>query len=186
LVKDGKSSSDAKKQAEKELLACFAITDEMVSPEGISITDNNKNSAILLAITTVMLYGKNEAEFSEFIAKFSSDFADNGKIDNSIIRATIVEGEKNAHPKDVIERMKEFYADKGTVIECNDFSCFIDFNGDGVIDENDKEDDYFFTGASLFDRISTNADYSIFMQVLVRSIRKKPMEMPVGWRTNGL
>ena len=66
--------------------------------------------------------------------------------------------------------MKEFYANKGTAIECDDFSPFIDFNGDGVIDENDKEGDYYsFTGSSLFDKISTNADCSTFTQILVRS-----------------
>ena len=169
LVHNGKSFNEAKRQAEEELLACFAITDEITSPENISLTDNNKNSAMLLAISTVMLYDKSEAEFTEFIAKFSSDFADNGKIDNSLIRETISEGEKNAHPKEVIERMKEFYANKGVTMECDDFSQFIDFNGDGVLDENDKEGEYTFVNSSLFDAISKNADLSLFKQILVRA-----------------
>ncbi len=169
LVRNGKSFSEAKRQAEKELLACFAITDEIGTPEGISITDNNKNSAILLAISTIMLYEKTEAEFSEFIAKFSSDFADNGKIENSLIREAISEGEENAHPKEVIERMKEFYANKGITMECDDFSKFVDFNGDGVIDENDKEGEYTFVNSSLFDVISENDNLSLFKQILVRA-----------------
>lgn len=138
LVREGKTFSDAKHQAEKELLACFAITDEIDSPEGISIIDNDKSSAMLLAISTVMLYNKNEAEFSEFIAKFSTDFADNGKIDNQLIQKAITEGEKNARPNEVIERMKEFYSNKGVTIQGGDFSQYIDFNGDGVIDPNDS------------------------------------------------
>ncbi|MBO5584978.1 MAG: RagB/SusD family nutrient uptake outer membrane protein [Bacteroidaceae bacterium] len=139
LVQDGVRFSDAKRQAEKELLACFAIKNEIISPEAISITDNSKSSAVLLAISTIMLYEKSEAEFSEFIAKFSSDFADNGRIDNPIIRTTITQGQQNAHPKNVIDSMKAFYADRGVSIECDDYSGFIDFNGDGAIDENDKE-----------------------------------------------
>lgn len=139
LVRDGMDFTSAKKQAEKELLTCFAITDEISVPEAVSITDNNKNSAILLAISTVMLYNRSEAEFTEFISKFSTDFADNGLIDNATIREDIKKGQENSHPSEVIERMKEFYANKGVTIQCDDFSKYIDFNGDGVIDESDKE-----------------------------------------------
>lgn len=139
LVSEGKSFGAAKTQAETELLTCFAITDKITSPEDVSITDNNKNSAILLAISTIMLYDKSEAEFSEFIAKFSTDFADNGEIDNELLRTTIAEGEKHAHPSEVIEKMQQFYEQKGVTLKCDDFSRFIDFNADGVIDGNDKE-----------------------------------------------
>ncbi len=140
LVQEGKTFSAAKTQAEKELLTCFAITDIITSPEDVSITDNSKNSAMLLAISTIMLYDKSEAEFSEFIAKFSTDFADNGEIDNDLLRTTIAEGENHAHPSEVIEKMQQFYEQKGVTLKCDDFSRFIDFNGDGVIDENDGED----------------------------------------------
>lgn len=141
LVSEGKSFSAAKAQAETELLTCFAITDKITSPEDVSITDNNKNSAILLAISTIMLYDKSEAEFSEFIAKFSTDFADNGQIDSDLLRTTIAEGEKHAHPSEVIEKMQQFYEQKGVTLQCDDFSRFIDFNCDGVIDEEDDEEE---------------------------------------------
>lgn len=139
LVRDGMDFTSAKKQAEKELLTCFAITDEISVPEAVSITDNNKNSAILLAISTIMLYNRSEAEFTEFISKFSTDFADNGLIDNTTIREDIKKGQEKSHPSEVIERMKEFYANKGVTIQCDDFSQYIDFNGDGVINDEDKE-----------------------------------------------
>ena len=139
LVRDGMDFSSAKKQAEKELLACYAITDEIDVPEGVSITDNNKNSAILLAISTIMLYNRSEAEFTEFISKFSTDFANNGQIDNATLREEIKKGQENAHPSEVVERMKKFYANKGVDIQCNDFSEYIDFNGDGVINDEDRE-----------------------------------------------
>ena len=145
LVRDGMNFTNAKKQAEKELLACFAITDEISIPEGVSITDNSQNSAILLAISTIMLYNHDihsEAEFTEFISKFSSDFADNGQIDNSNILEKIKKGQKVAHPSDVIKHLKEFYAKRDIDIKCDDFSKFIDFDGNGVIDANDKEEVY--------------------------------------------
>lgn len=139
LVKGGKGFHEAKRQAEKELLACFAITDEIAEPEGISIKDNTKNSAVLLAITTVMLYDKKDDEFMTFIDRFTTDFADDGKIDSTSTKEAICEGQKYAHPSVVARRLKRYYAEKGTQIECEDFSRFIDFNGDGLIDENDQE-----------------------------------------------
>lgn len=60
--------SQAKEQAEKEILKTFAITDKISTPEKVSLTDNSKDAAILLAISSIMLYDKSEAEFSEFTA----------------------------------------------------------------------------------------------------------------------
>lgn len=140
LVKGGSSFSNAKKQAEKELLKCFAITDEISTPEGVSITDNNRNASILLAISTIMLYDRSEGEFTAFLAKFMADFADNGMIDDLSVRNGIAEGQENAHPSEVIEKMKEYYGKQNVAINCEDFSKYIDFNGDGVIDDRDEED----------------------------------------------
>ena len=109
-------------QAEKELLKFFGITDAISSPEIISITDNNRNSSILLAISTIMLYDRSEGEFTAFLAKFMNDFADNGMIDDLSVRNEIKEGQKHVHPKDVIERMKDYYSKQNVAINCDDFS----------------------------------------------------------------
>lgn len=139
LVKSGKTFSESKKQAESELLKVFAISGEIVNPENISITDNNNNASILLAISSVMLYNKSEAEFSEFISKFSADFEQDGTIDDANVRKEIKDGQKNCHPKRIANAMKRFYVEKGCNIGVNDFSAYIDFNGDGIINSEDKE-----------------------------------------------
>ena len=139
LVKDGSSFSSAKAQAEKELLKCFGITDEISTPENISITDNNRNASILLAISTIMLYNRSEGDFTAFMSKFATDFADNGLIDDLSVRNGIKEGQENVHPSEVANKMKEYYGKQNVAVYCEDFSKYIDFNGDGVIDGNDKE-----------------------------------------------
>ena len=140
LVKEGESFSKAKEQAEKEILKTFAITDKMSTPEKVSLTDNNKDASILLAISSIMLYDKSEAEFSEFIAKFTSDLEKDGTIDDNSVKDKIKEGQEHCHPSEIIKTMEEFYKGKGSNVTINDFSSFVDFNGDGVIDENDKEE----------------------------------------------
>lgn len=140
LVKDGEPFTKAKEKAEAEILKAFAITDKMSTPEKVSLTDNNKDASILLAISSIMLYNKSEAEFSEFIAKFTSDLEKNGTIDDNSIKDKIKEGQEHCHPSEIIKSMEDFYKGKGSNITINDFSSFVDFNGDGVIDENDKEE----------------------------------------------
>lgn len=139
LVKDGYSFSKAKEQAEKEILKTFAITDKMRTPEKVSLTDNNKDASILLAISSIMLYDKSEAEFSEFIAKFSSDLEKDGTIDDNSTKEKIKDGQEHCHPSEIIKTMEEFYKGKGSNVTFNDFSSFVDFNGDGIINDEDKE-----------------------------------------------
>lgn len=140
LVKSGMSFKQAKEQAETEILKTFAITDKIVSPEKISLTDNSKNASILLAISSIMLYNKTEAEFSEFIAKFSNDLEKDGIIDNASLKEAIQEGQRHCDPSIIKQHMEEFYQSKGINVTIGDFSSFIDVNGDGVIDDQDKEE----------------------------------------------
>ena len=139
LVKSGKSFKQAKEQAESEILKSFAITDKIASPEKVSLTDCDKNANILLAISSIMLYDKSEAEFSEFIAKFSNDIEKDGTIDNSQLKETIKKGQENCHPSQIKKKMEEYYQSKGSNVAIGNFSQFIDFNGDGVIDDKDEE-----------------------------------------------
>lgn len=139
LVKSGKSFKQAKEQAESEILKSFAITDKIASPEKVSLIDCDKNANILLAISSIMLYDKSEAEFSEFIAKFSNDIEKDGTIDNSQLKETIKKGQENCHPSQIKKKMEEYYQSKGSNVAIGNFSQFIDFNGDGVIDDKDEE-----------------------------------------------
>lgn len=139
LVKNGVRFKQAKEQAEAEILRTFAITDKMVAPEKVSLTDNDKNANILLAVSSIMLYDKTEAEFSEMIARFSTDLERDGKIDDATLLSAIKEGQANCHPSEIKEKMESFYQAKGSAVTIGDFSSYIDFNGDGVIDDKDEE-----------------------------------------------
>lgn len=139
LVGDSLTFAAAKRQAEKELLACFAITDEVSAPEDISLTAGDRNTAMLLAVSTIMLYKKQNDELSKFLDTFAADFADNGTIDDASTRELIREGQNNAHPSYVAYTLRNFYAAKGVAVELDDFSRYIDFNGDGIIDGTDEE-----------------------------------------------
>ena len=149
LVADGTPFDKAKTQAEKELMAVFAIPHTMTSPEGTSLTADDDNAAALLAISAVMLAGRTEAQLTELLAKFCADFKDNGIINSQLVRDSIAAGQKHCHPAAIAHAMTRFYAEKGTAVQVADFTKFIDFNGDGTINADDKEEEGFLDNPSV-------------------------------------
>lgn len=141
LVAEGKSFSEAKAQAGRELLRVFAIEGELAAPEEVSIADNSREAGILLAISTILLHDRSDAQFTELLSAFSTEFAESGRILSTAMREAIRRGQAEAHPSEVIEKMQAFYAERGMTLQVQDFSPYIDFNGDGVIDEQDEEED---------------------------------------------
>lgn len=141
LLSEGKSFNDAKAQAGRELLRVFAIDGELPTPENVSISDNSRESGILLAISTILLHDYTDAEFTELLSAFATEFAENGRIISTPILKAIQLGQAEAQPSKVIEKMQDFYNERGISLQIQDFSPYIDFNGNGVIDEQDKEAD---------------------------------------------
>lgn len=138
LMKQGNSFSNAKKVAEKELLKIFHITTDFKNPEKISLTDGDENAAMLLAISSVLLYNKTESEFSEFISKLSNEFAEGGSITNRLLLEDISFGEVSVNALSVMDNIKKYYQTQGTEVVVNNIRKYIDGNGDGVLDENDE------------------------------------------------
>lgn len=77
VQEEGKSFSDAKKQAEQEVLASFGITASMGSSEDLDLF-TGEGGAALLAISVLMQGDVSEADFSERIALAAMSFADSG------------------------------------------------------------------------------------------------------------
>ena len=137
LVSDGLTFPVAQKQAHKELLMVFYITKDIKNSDDIGLTDGNEDAAILLAISAVLLHDKQEAAFSEFIAKLSNDFASDGTISDNSLMEQIKAGQKNVNSIQVMDHLKSYFSDQGKTIEVDDIRKFIDGNGDGVLDDTD-------------------------------------------------
>ncbi|MDD4114840.1 MAG: RagB/SusD family nutrient uptake outer membrane protein [Massilibacteroides sp.] len=138
LVTEEKSFAEAKKQAQKELLNSFFITQDFSDFEDISFTDNSDASTALLAISSVLLEGKKESEFSQFIAMLSNNFAENGKIEDNTLLNEIKYSNANINSETVKENLVNYYHEKGYTLELSDVWKYIDRNGDGTLNEEDK------------------------------------------------
>ncbi|MDR2920051.1 MAG: RagB/SusD family nutrient uptake outer membrane protein [Tannerella sp.] len=140
-----KSFAEAKKQAEKELLACFLITDKEIIPETASITNDNEQANILIAISSILLQSvENEsakdAKFTELINNFRDDLEKDGEI-NDNLKELIKEASYRLNYKKVKENIKNRYNELGKTVMVGNFHYFIDGDGDGALADEDYEID---------------------------------------------
>jgi hypothetical protein len=131
LVSSGKSFQEAKQQAQKELLNSFLITNQSIKPEEASITANNTSANILIAISSILLNERSDAQFTEFMSTLRNDLSD----------GTITQDTKNEIARSSFElsysniknNIKKRYEELGKTVEVGNFELFIDGNGDGQI-----------------------------------------------------
>ena len=91
LVSSGKSVTEAKAQAEREVLTTMAMNEPSGAFEDLDIFKSGDANAKLLAISILLQGDEDVAEFTERIAKFAIKFAQEGSWNDSLTRATIAD-----------------------------------------------------------------------------------------------
>ena len=91
LVAEGKSVADAKAQAEREILETMAMNESSGAFEDLDIFKSGEGNAKLLAISILLQGDEDVAEFTERIAKFAIEFAQEGSWNDSVTRTTIAD-----------------------------------------------------------------------------------------------
>ncbi len=141
----------ASKQAMEELMQAFSIThyNNAEIPSNISFWNFNWDSGLMAAISSIILEGVGEEFLNNFFTEWDTDFAADGRIDNEIILETIHTGQQELKSETVQKNLETFYAAYKKDATFPPFWQFIDRNGDGVIDENDKPADSNITEEEL-------------------------------------
>ncbi len=143
ISKENKKFTEAKKQAEKELLACFLIVNKDITPEIASITDNNMQANILVAVSSILLKSvegevAKDAKFTELINNFRDDLEKDGRISEDL-KKIIKDASYRLDYMSVKENIKSRYLELGKNVTIGNFHYFIDGDGDGVLSEEDYE-----------------------------------------------
>jgi uncharacterized protein (TIGR02145 family) len=81
--------ADAKKQAEKEVLAAFGIKGDFDNFEDLTIFEGGDGNAALLAVSVMMQAETDEAGLAKRIDKFADSFAETGKWKDDETKAAI-------------------------------------------------------------------------------------------------
>jgi uncharacterized protein (TIGR02145 family) len=91
LVEGGKSVAEAKKQAQKEILAVFSINGNFENSEDMSIFGTTEGDAALLAISVLLQGNLVEGEFSQRLTNFAQSLKESGKWENETAKAAIAD-----------------------------------------------------------------------------------------------
>ena len=91
LVSSGKSVTEAKAQAEREILTTMAMSESSGAFEDLDIFKSGEGNAKLLAISILLQGEEDVAGFTERLGKFSMELAQSGSWNDSATRTSIAD-----------------------------------------------------------------------------------------------
>ncbi|WP_129594679.1 RagB/SusD family nutrient uptake outer membrane protein [Seramator thermalis] len=143
LIKAGKSFEDANKQAQRELLTCFALQEYADKDASTySITAGTNEAAALIVISSIVLTGKSDAEVTEYLMRLSGEFKNTGTFSDDV-KDEIRKKSRQLSFESIEDHIIERYHDLGKTIEVKDLSYYVDWDGDGIagneLGDPDKE-----------------------------------------------
>lgn len=134
LVASGKSFKEANAQAQRELFEAFGCPQFAdVDVSHFSIIGGDDKAGVLIAISSLLLVERSEAEVTEYLAKLCREFAGEGKFSSAtqeIIRMDlgILSGYLDGIGNNIINR----YAELGMTVDVPDLRKYFDWDGDGI------------------------------------------------------
>ena len=134
LVGNGLSFTDAKRQAEGEFQDFLGVTEHFNQGfEQMSIVSEGDFNAMLLAFSVILQKPSNNlmeiptlpAELTLLMTNLSSDFADDGVIDNQELVNKLIDNISLQNQYYIRRRIQNYYADIGQNVEIPDFESYI-------------------------------------------------------------
>jgi hypothetical protein len=134
LMKGGKNFAEADRQAQTELLAQFGLqVYESTPAESMSISAGTDGSGVLIAISSLVLNERSDAEVTQYLSVLSQDLADDGEFTDDNKR-TIAHDRYHIQNnlENIAANIIARYRDLGQDVTIPDLRYFYDWNGDGV------------------------------------------------------
>ncbi|MDP2792012.1 MAG: chitobiase/beta-hexosaminidase C-terminal domain-containing protein [Rectinemataceae bacterium] len=125
LVESGKDFSDARNQAESELLELLGFS----AVSGLhfyefSLASGGDDAALLLAISATLQQGRTVAQLSQFIADLEQDFADDGTISDSELITQLRTSASLLNVTTIMNNLKTHYQNRGKTVQVPDFTSY--------------------------------------------------------------
>ncbi|MBN1926439.1 MAG: hypothetical protein JW798_11445 [Prolixibacteraceae bacterium] len=119
---EGKTFSEAKEQAQHELLRVFNLDEDVDTPyEYIDITQEGELSSKLFAISVIVQGFKNVAPLSEFLTSLAQDFKTDGTIDNEESQKSLITNALFCNVGGIRENTMDLYK----ITEFSDFQVYV-------------------------------------------------------------
>lgn len=134
VAKDGKSFKEANNQAQEEVLKTFGLEKyAKTDVNHFSITSGTDEAAALIAVSSLILYNRSEAQITEYLSQLSEEFAEDGNFSETTklqIRKDMFSLESKL--PQIAENTKKRYQEMGKEVAVKNLIYFFDWDGDGT------------------------------------------------------
>ena len=134
VAKDGKSFKEANNQAQEEVLKTFGLEKyAKTDVNHFSITSSTDEAAALIAVSSLILYNRSEAQITEYLSQLSEEFAEDGNFSETTklqIRKDMFSLESKL--PQIAENIKKRYQEMGKEVAVKNLIYYFDWDGDGT------------------------------------------------------
>lgn len=134
VAKDGKLFKEANKQAQEEVLKTFGLEKyAKTDVNHFSITSGTDEAAALIAVSSLILYNRSEAQITEYLSQLSEEFAEDGNFSETTklqIRKDMFSLESKL--PQIAENIKKRYQEMGKEVAVKNLIYYFDWDGDGI------------------------------------------------------
>jgi hypothetical protein len=126
LIANGYNFSNAKKQAQAEILKIFEIEKtNMIESELLDITKTGDDNAILLAVSIILQGYLTVSDLSELHANISTDIREDGVLNSQILGSTLINNAKTIKLNKIRENLENRYETLGLEVTIPDFEKYV-------------------------------------------------------------
>lgn len=126
LMQQGKSFSEAKTQAQKEVLAIFSLEkDGIGASENLNISKVGEDNGILLAISSILQGYRSEGALTELLSNISNDIREDGQLDDENLGAALVSHALSLNATAIQANLTKRYHELGATANVPAFEQFI-------------------------------------------------------------
>ena len=126
LVNQRKTFSEAKKTAQREILAIFGFKlDNLEGSESLDISINEEDNAILLAISIILQGHRSVGELTELLANISNNIREDGVLNNDTIIHELVYDTRNLSLSSIRRNIENRYRELNLNVTIPGFEKYI-------------------------------------------------------------
>jgi hypothetical protein len=126
LISNGKNFSDAKEQAQNEILNIFKINkSDMLESELLDITKPGDDNAILLAVSVILQGYLTVSDLSELLANISTDIREDGVLNSQTLGSTLINNAKTIKLNIIRENLENRYETLGLDVIISNFEKYV-------------------------------------------------------------
>lgn len=134
IANEGKTFKEANEQTQRELLAQFGLQGYATKDASkFSITSGDDAAGALIAVSSLILSDRSEAEIVEYLSLLSNEFSTTGTFsDTTKEKLKSTRNYLNGRLDKIATNIKERYKELGYEVGVKDLASFFDWDNDGI------------------------------------------------------